>query len=208
MTTRILRPLLAASALASLATLAAAQGPTTKPGARIASRVVAGTYKVDPGHTMVVWTVDHMGFTPYTGIFGNVTGTVTMDPKAPSAAKVDVIIPVAEITTANAALTKHLLSKDFFGPDAGTAHFVSTSVVAKGTSATITGNLTLHGVTKPVVLNASFYGAGALPQMMGGGTGAGFTATTTLKRSEFGLGYGVPVVSDAVDLKISLGLMK
>lgn len=202
------RTALAATLALLASTLVAAQGPMEKPGARDPSRVAAGSYKVDPGHTMVVWTVDHMGFTPYTGIFGDVTGTVVFDPKSPNAARVDVAIPVAKITTANAALTRHLLSKDFFGENAPDARFVSTSVVARGQAATITGNLTLNGVTKPVVLAAQFYGAGKLPSQMGGGAGLGFTATTTIKRSDFGLGFGAPVVSDAVDLKIYIGLMK
>lgn len=203
----MLRPALAAALLLTAAA-ATAQAPMTKPGSPDASKASAGSYKVDPGHTMVVWTVDHMGFTPYTGIFGDVTGTLAFDPKAPDAAKVDVVIPVAKITTANADLTKHLLTKDFFGAAPADAHFVSTKVVARGQSATITGNLTLNGVTKPVTLAAKFYGAGTLPPQMGGGAGLGFTATATIKRSDFGLGYGVPIVSDAVELKIYIGLMK
>ena len=72
----------------------------------------------------------------------------------------------------------------------------------------ITGNLTLNGVTKPVVLTATFYGAGTLPEMMGGKESVGFTARATIKRSDFGLGFGVPMVSDAVALDIAAGFMK
>lgn len=200
--------LILAAALLLAAPAAAAQAPMAKPGSADPDRVAAGTYKVDPSHTMVVWTVDHMGFTPYTGIFGDVTGALTIDPKVPNAARVDVRIPVARITTASADLTKHLLTKDFFGTTPAEAHFVSTRVVAKGRDATITGNLTLNGVTRPVTLAATFYGAGVTPPQMGGGTGLGFTATATIRRSDFGLGYGVPVVSDAVDLRIYIGLTK
>ena len=203
-----IRRSLAACSLLLVTGTATAQAPMTKPGARDAARVMAGTYKVDPGHTMVVWTVDHMGFTPYTGIFGDVTGSVAIDPKAPNAARVDVTIPVAKITTANAALTRHLLSKDFFGTAPGDARFVSTRVVARGQAATITGNLTLNGVTRPVTLAAQFYGAGTVPPQMGGGAGLGFTATGAINRSDFGLGFGAPVVSDRVDMKIAVGLMK
>jgi polyisoprenoid-binding protein YceI len=208
-------PLAAAILLLATAAAPAQQPPMAKPGARIAARAVAGTYKADPGHTMVTWTVDHMGLTPYTGIFGDVTGTLTFDPKAPNAAKVAMTIPVAKITTPSAALTEHLLrpgkdgaKPEFFGANAADARFVSTRVVARGETATITGNLTLNGITRPVVLAARFYGAGQMPPQMGGGDGLGFTATGTIRRSDFGLGYGVPIVSDAVELRIAAGFMK
>src|SRR4051812_21099032 len=100
--------LLAATA-AVTAPIIAQQMPTTPPGAKNPAAVTGGAYTVDPGHTLVTWTVDHMGLTPYTGIFGDATGTLTLDSKNPGAAKVDVTIPVAKITTANAALTAHLL---------------------------------------------------------------------------------------------------
>ena len=209
--------LLLATALAA-ATLAAplvAQGPMAKPGAKDAARVTGGTYKADPSHTLVTWTVDHMGFTPYTGIFGDVSGTLTFDPKSPNAAKVDVTIPVAKLTTASSGLTGHLLragkdggKPDFFGASPGDARFVSTKVVATGQNATVTGNLTLNGVTRPVTLQARFYGAGTAPAQMGGGENVGFTATGTIKRSEFGVGYGIPIVSDEVKLDIAAGFMK
>jgi polyisoprenoid-binding protein YceI len=194
-----------------------AQPAMQKPGSKSVAAITAGTYKVDPGHTLVTWHVDHMGFTPYTGIFGDVTGTLELDPKRPAAAKVDVTIPVAKITTANAALTAHLLrapkdaggKPDFFGADPAPAHFVSTGVKLLGKDrAAISGTLTLNGVTRPVVLDTVFYGAGKMPAMMGGGDGIGFTARATIKRSDFGLGFGVPMVSDAVALDIAAGFMK
>lgn len=205
---RLLATAAPAALLAIAATCAVAQMPMTKPGAPDPGRAVAGTYTVDPGHTMVVWTVDHMGFTPYTGIFGDVTGTLRFDPRHPDAAKIDVRVPVAKITTASAALTKHLLSPDFFGAAPADARFVSTRVIVRGRSASVLGTLTLNGVTKPVTLAAQFYGAGVTPPQMGGGTGLGFTATATIRRSDFGLGFGAPIVSDAVELRIALGLTK
>lgn len=205
-----------------LAALAAAvplgaQPAMPKPGSKSIAGISAGTYKVDSWHTLVTWRVDHMGLTPYTGIFGDVTGTLELDPKRPAAAKVDVTIPVAKVTTASAALTAHLLrapkdadgKPDFFGADPAPAHFVSTGVKLLGKDhAAISGTLTLNGVTKPVVLDTVFYGAGKMPAMMGGGDGVGFTARATIKRSEFGLGFGVPMVSDAVALDIAAGFMK
>jgi polyisoprenoid-binding protein YceI len=213
----VIKRILPAAALAAALAFTLPLGAQMKaPGTRDASLVTAGTWQTDPGHTMVVWTVDHMGFTPYTGIFGDVSGTLQLDPKNPAAAKIDVTIPVAKVTTASAGLTTHLLKAapaggkaDFFGAAPADAHFVSTKVEVTGSdSATITGDLTLNGVTKPVTLKAMFYGAGKMPAMMGGKDGLGFVAGGTIKRSEFGVGYGVPMISDEVSLKIYAGFGK
>jgi polyisoprenoid-binding protein YceI len=170
---------------------------------------------VDPSHTLVVWTLDHLGFSPYSGIFGDVTGTLTLDPKNLNAAKVDVTIPVSKVVTASAGLTDHLLragkdggKPDFFGAAPAAARFVSTSVVAKGQKARITGNLSLNGVTRPVTLDAAFYGAGTMPAQMGGKENVGFKATGTILRSQFGLGFGIPMVGDEVKLDISAAFQK
>ena len=187
----------------------------TKPGSKNAALVTGGTYTVDPNHTLVGWRVNHLGFNDYFGIFGDSTGTLTLDPKKPSAAKVDITIPVSKVTTASAGLTAHLTragkdggKPDFFGANAPDAHFVSTMVMAKGTKAMIHGNLTLNGVTKPVILDAEFVGAGKAPAMMGGKENVGFHAKTTIKRTEFGLGFFAPVVSDEVGLDITAAFQK
>lgn len=210
-----LGPITAAVALALAAPIAAQMA---KPGAPDPSRISGGTYTVDHEHTMVRWTVDHLGVTPYFGIFGQITGSLTLDPKNPAAAKVDVTIPVAKVTTASAGLTAHLLKApaqaggkpDFFGPSPADARFVSAAVVpdTAGRTAKITGNLTLNGVTKPVTLDARFYGAGSMPKEMGGGEMVGFEARASLKRSDFGISMGIPLVSDEVDLKIVAAFTK
>ncbi|MBR2174528.1 YceI family protein [Sphingopyxis sp.] len=205
---------LAALALAVVATpIVLAQGGSA-PGAPDKSRVTAGTYAADAGHTMVVWEVDHLGFSKYTGIFGDVTGTLVIDPKNLAAAKVDVTIPVAKVTTASAGLTSHLLragkdggKPDFFGAAPADAKFVSTSVVpgSDGDEAKVTGNLTLNGVTKPVTLDVDFHGAG---MGMNKKETIGFQAETTIKRSDFGVSMGIPYVSDAVELEIHAAFEK
>ncbi|QAY78248.1 YceI family protein [Sphingosinicella sp. BN140058] len=204
-----------AAAFALVSTMAIAQAPTSAPGSRNPAAVTGGTYTADPNHTLVIWTLDHLGFSPYTGIFGDVTGTLTIDPKAPNSAKVDVTIPVSKVVTASAGLTQHLLrpgkdggKPDFFGGSPADARFVSTAVVASGQKARITGDLTLNGVTKPVTLNAEFYGAGKMPAEMGGKENVGFHATGTIQRSQFGLGFGVPMVGDSVKLDISAAFQK
>jgi polyisoprenoid-binding protein YceI len=204
-----------ALAIALASTAAAAQTPAAAPGSRNPSAISGGTYTVDPGHTLVVWTLDHLGISPYTGLFGDVTGTLVLDPKNPDAAKVDVTIPVSKVVTASAGLTQHLLrpgagsgKPDFFGAAPADARFVSRKVVATGQKAKITGDLTLNGVTRPVTLDAAFYGAGKMPAAMGGKENVGFKATATIKRSQYGLGFGIPMVGDDVKLDISAAFQK
>lgn len=201
----------------AIATPLIAQQAAQLPGSKNPAAITGGTYSVDPDHTLVGWRVDHFGFNDYFGIFGMATGTLVIDPKNPAAAKVDITLPVSKVTTANPGLTAHLLragkdgaKPDFFGPTPADAKFVSTSVAvdADGDEAKITGNLTLNGVTKPVVLDAEFSGAGKMPAQMGGKENVGFHAETTIKRSEFGIGFGIPMVSDEVELDITVAFQK
>lgn len=190
-----------------------AQSAPQVPGSADPSRITGGSYAADPNHTLIEFEVDHFGFSDYFGIFGEATGTLVLDPKKPADAKVDITIPVAKVTTANAALTAHLLrpgkdggKPDFFGPNPADARFVSTSVVVKGTTAKITGDLTLNGVTAPVVLDAEFHGAGINPYNKK--ETVGFEAETTIKRSTFGINTAIPLVSDEVELEIEVAFEK
>lgn len=193
-------------ALALVATPALAQ-PAGKPGAADPARVKAGTYKVDPNHTQVFWSVDHLGFSVLEGGFGSPSGTLTLDPRNPNGAKLSLTFPMNAITTTSAMFKEHLSSPNWFDvakfPE---ATFVSTKVVASGANAQVTGNLTIKGVTKPVTLQARFYGAGTNP--MSKAETVGFAVTGTVKRSDFGLGNAAPVVDDAVKLKINAAFEK
>ena len=202
-------PLILAGVAAAVATpvVALQQPPATIPSAADASRVTAGTYKADAAHTLIGWRVDHMGFNDYFGIFGDAAGTLTIDPARPAQARLEMTIPVAKVTTASEGLTKHLLSKDFFNTAVNSeAKFVSTAVTVSGTTAKVAGNLTLNGVTKPVTLDTQFVGAGANP--MSKAATIGFHAKATIRRSDFGIAYGIPVVSDAVELDITAAFEK
>ena len=203
--------LISAAALTALAggTVVIAQMPPA-PGAKDASRVTGGTYQVDPGHTQVAFAYDHMGFSNNFGLISGPTGTLTLDPKNVAASKVSIEVPIANVRTGIAALDEHLMKADFFDATKfPKATFVSTGVKADGpTSAEITGNLTIKGVTKPVTLDAEFYGAGKAPAMAGGKENVGFVATTTVKRSDFNMGYGVPMVGDNIELKIVAAFQK
>jgi polyisoprenoid-binding protein YceI len=205
--------LVAAAGVAALSigTLQAQGGPTQLPGQMDRSRVEAGTYKSDPNHTLVGFRYNHFGFNDYFGLFGNVDATLTLDPANPNAAKVDATIPISP-TVASQAFHDHLLKPadpgkkpDFFGANPTAAHFVSTSVVANGNSAKITGDLTMNGVTKPVTIDAQFTGAG---NSMQGKKTVGFEGTATIKRSEWGLGTFVPMVGDDVELQITTAFEK
>lgn len=202
-----------AAGAAAFAPALTAQGAAQVPGAKDPARVTAGTYAADPNHSLIGWEVNHFGFNDYYGLFGDVAGTLTIDPANPDAAKVDVTIPVANVTTASKALTDHLLrpgkdggKPDFFGPAPAPARFVSTSVKAEGTTAMITGNLTLNGVTKPVTFAAEFTGAGNNP--FNKKATIGFEAETSIKRSDFGVDAYIPFVGDEVELDISVAFEK
>lgn len=182
-------------ALAAASSVVIAQTPTTAP-------IQSDTYQVDTGHTQVVFTLMHLGTSFYTGQFTQPTGTLTIDVGHPENDKVDITFPIAKVSTTVAALDAHLQKPEFFDsakfPD---GHFTSTRVAITGTSAVISGNLTLKGVTKPVTLTTHFVGAGVNP--MSKKTGVGFMAETSIKRSDFGINYGLPMVGDDVKLTIN-----
>lgn len=199
--------ILIAASLIAAAPLLAQSGAPQLPGQADPTRVTAGTYTVDNHHAQIQWTVNHFGFNDYFGIFGQPTGTLTIDPAKPNDAKVSVTIPVSELATSRADLTKHMMTPDFLDATKyPTATFESTKVEAMGTKAKITGNLTLLGVTKPVVLDAEFKGAGNNP--MTKKATIGFHGTTTLKRSDWGMSKFVPMVGDDVTIAISIAFEK
>ena len=144
---RLASTLYAATAFALLfgTPLLAQQMPKTAPGAPIAARATAGTYKVDGGHTQVLFTVNHMGFSTYTGQFTQPTGTLVLDPANHANDRVEIVFPIDKVSTTVAALDEHLKKSDFF--DAAKypeGRFVSTRITVRGTNATIAGDLTLH----------------------------------------------------------------
>lgn len=194
---------LAALAAVTLGALspAQAQDAAQRPGQPDVARISGGTYEVDANHTQVIWSVDHLGFTPLSGMFGRMSGTLVLDPKAPDMARLAITIPMEGLVVTSPRFAEHLASAEFF--DAAkfpTATFTSTRVTVRGTQATIEGELTLHGVTRPVTLEARFIGAGYNPQHKA--ENVGFTASASVKRSDFGLGEAVPMVSDEVTLTI------
>ena len=182
-------------------------GPPPKLGTHDAKLVTAGNYKADPNHTQILYTYGHLGLTNNMGLLSGANGTLTLDPKAPDGAKLSIDVPVNTIHTSIAALDKELVGPMFFDADKfPNAHFESTSVSAKGESATINGNLTIHGVTKPATIHATFAAAGANP--MSKKDTISFKGTANVNRAEFGLGTAVPMVADKVDLTITAAFEK
>jgi polyisoprenoid-binding protein YceI len=200
---RLAPAVFAAAALAAAAGAAPAQAPAADP-----AKVQAGAYVIEPFHTRVQFSVDHMGTSVWWGDFTGVKGTLTLDPKAPAASKLSVTIPTASVTTTNSVLDGELKDPTWF--DAAkfpTITFVSTKVTPVGKDkAMVTGDLTFHGVTKPVTLETTFYGAG--PNPMTKAYTAGFNAKGQIKRSDFGVGKYVPLVGDVVTITISAPFTK
>jgi polyisoprenoid-binding protein YceI len=178
------------------------------PGKPNPALVTGGTYTVEGSHTQILFGYDHMGLTNNMGLMSGGTGSLKLDPKNPAAAMVTVEMPINTMRTTIAKLDEEFQGPKFFDATKfPTAKFVSTMVMPKGNSADIMGNLTIHGVTKPVTLKASFAAAGTTrfgpPKDQ-----VTFNATTSIKRSDFGLGMAVPMVGDAVDLKIVVAFEK
>ncbi len=173
-----------------------------------AAQIQAGDYALDSNHTLVRFTVDHFGISEFFGTLPGASGTLSLDPGKLASAKLDVSVPVATVSTTNKTLDGELVSAEWF--DAAqypTMRFVSTKVVKTGAStADVTGNLTLHGVTRPVVLKARFHAAAVNP--MNKAYTLGFNATGTIKRSEFGVTKYVPVVSDETQIAITAAFEK
>ncbi|MGH6781709.1 MAG: YceI family protein [Sphingomonadaceae bacterium] len=167
-----------------------------------ARAVQAGSYVVETSHTRVLFSLNHFGFNDYYGEFADATGSLVIDPKNPAASKLDVSVPVASVSTSNATLDEELKGADWFDAAQFPAiRFVSIAVQQTGANtAKVTGNLTMHGVTKPVVLDATFNAAGANPLSKTFTTG--FHVQGMIRRSDFGVDKYVLLVGDEVKLVI------
>ena len=165
-------------------------------------------YVLDSSHSQIVFHYNHLGFSTGYGMFSGFAGEIMFDQEAPANSSVEVSMPVTSMITGWEARFEHFMSGDFFGAtDDEMVTFKSTGIEVTGEkSALITGDLTLNGVTKSVVLDAVLNQAGEHP--MANKPWAGFSATTTLIRSDYGLGMFAPYVSDEVKVDISIEAMK
>lgn len=165
------------------------------------SAQAAETYKLDASHTAITWHVNHFGFSTPSGKFMSVDGEVTLDEAKPEASSVKVTIQIDGINSGVPKLDEHLKAADFFDvAKYPTATFVSKKVTPTGKdTAKVEGDFTLRGITKPVTLDVKL---NKIAENMFKLKTAGFTASTTIKRSEFGMSTYVPNLGDDVKIEI------
>ncbi|KAF0867361.1 YceI family protein [Pseudomonas sp. LD120] len=174
-----------------------------------AGQVMAADYVIDKEgqHAFVDFKISHLGYSYITGTFKDLDGKFSFDAAKPEDAKIEVNVRTASVFTNHAERDKHITSKDFLESSKfADAKFVSTSVKPTGKNADgkltadVAGDLTLHGVTKPVVVKATFLGEGKDPW---GGYRAGFEGTTSINRQDFGKMMDLGPASNNVDLYIT-----
>ncbi|HUB85834.1 MAG TPA: YceI family protein [Rhizomicrobium sp.] len=147
----------------------------------------AGTYKIDPNHTQIIFAIRHEGLSTFYGRFSKISGGMNFDPAAPQASVLNVAIDMTGIQTHVDDLDNELRDNVFDAKKYPTATFVSTGIVKTGdNTGTVTGNLTLNGVTRPVTLDVTFNGGRSAPIPFQPYR-IGFDATATIHRADFGL---------------------
>ena len=168
----------------------------------VTAPLYATTYTLEPDYTQGVFRWNHLGFSSPAAQFAQGQGTLEFDPANPTHASVKVTIPLSTLNTGVPALNDDFRSSDFFDTARfPTATFTSTRVEHAGTDRLkVVGDLNLHGVTRPVTLDVTLVKMGTNPRS--GVPTIGFDATTTLERSEFGLGEYVPQVGDEIQMHI------
>ncbi|MGZ2257619.1 YceI family protein [Roseobacter sp. A03A-229] len=168
----------------------------------------AEKYVLDSSHSQVLFSYNHLGYSTTFGMFSGFEGEIMFDQEDPTASSVTVSMPVKSMFTGWEKREEHFFSEDFFGAEDGDLiTFTSTAIEVTGEdTAQITGDLTMNDVTKSVVLDAVLNQTGTHP--MANKEWAGFDATTTLLRSDFGLGAIAPAVSDEVEVRISIEASK
>jgi polyisoprenoid-binding protein YceI len=211
----LLRTLLPLAAMAVATSVEPVSAPVSAPRpATVAAPSTAPVrFAIDKAHSEIMFKVTHLGFSTVSGQFTDFDGSFQLDPQTKAASAVNFTIKTASINTRNERRDAHLKSADFFEAEKfPEITFASTSVTkGAGDTYTIVGNLSMHGVTRPVTLNATLGGVRPTPAQGERPAGfiAGATATGTLKRSDFGLVWnrmaeGVAVVSDDIRMEFSL----
>ena len=173
--------------------------------------LAAGTWVADPAHTTVGFVVRHLGLSKVRGRFDGVSAQLVVgDDLATSSVSAE--IQMGTVTTGNTDRDAHLTSSDFFNAETNpTMTFVSTNITGDGEEYTMTGDLTINGITRQVELDVEFFGTSVFP--MDQSTRAGFSATGTLSRKEFGIEFNVPLggnkvmIADKVALELDVQLI-
>lgn len=186
---------------------AAAAPAAAGTGAAAQDAAISGTYQFDPNHSQVVFSWDHMGFTDVHGFVNGVTGTIVLDEADPSKSTVEASFPLSAIRTSSEKLDGELITEFFKGKPEDTVTFKSASVVKEDDDeAKVTGDLTMNGVTKPIILDVELNKFA--PNPMNQTPTVGFKIDGEFKRSDFGLGMMVPAVSDEIEIDITVEAVK
>lgn len=161
-------------------------------------------YVLDPGHSQILFSYNHLGFSTTWGMFAGFDGEIMYDRDAPENSSVAVSFPVGIMYTGWQKRFEHFMSPDFFkAGEKDMVSFTSTAIEVTGEkTGRITGDLTLNGITRPVVLDAKLNQEGNHPML--NKPWVGFSATTMVKRNDFDLGKFAPFVSDEVEIRISI----
>lgn len=169
--------------------------------------VPAGTWVIDSSHSEVGFTVRHLMVSKVRGLFEKFSGTITVADDF-TASKVEATIDAASVSTRDEARDNHIRTNDFFGVEEHpTWTFVSTGINSKGSDYALAGDLTIKGVTKPVILDLEVLGVNKDPW---GNTKVGFTASTKINRKDFGIEWNAPLetggilVSDDVTITLEI----
>lgn len=190
-------------AIVSLASAATAIGVTDVDPAK----VPAGAYVFDGSHTSAAARVSHLGFTATTVMFDKIEGGFAYDPAKPEASKLNVTIDTTSLSSGFALRDTHLKGEKWFNVEAHpTITFTADSLVMTGANtADVPGDLTILGVSKPITLKAKFNGVG---ENMRKAVTVGLEATTTLKRSDFGMTSSIPAIGDEAVIQIDVEATK
>ncbi|SFK03064.1 YceI family protein [Celeribacter neptunius] len=161
-------------------------------------------YVLDASHSQIVFNYQHLGYSTTTGMFSGFDGEIMFDAADPAGSSVSVSFPTDSLYTGWAERTAHFLTGDFFGAEENpTISFTSTGIEVTGEdTGTITGDLTINGITKSVALDAKM--TQNMEHPMAAKPWVGFDATTTVLRSDFDMGMFAPYVSDEVAIAISI----
>src|ERR1700720_1407144 len=168
----------------------------------VLSANAADTFKVDPVHSFVLFSVQHLSIANTYGRFDDISGSVVFDRDNPSKSSVELSVPVESLDTHNAKRDQSLKSPDFFdAKQFPTLTFKSTKVEGNGDTLKVSGDLTIHGVTKPMTVDfkKGGEGKGVFGEMRGGGE-----TRFTIKRSDFGMNFQQGAVGDEVNITLSL----
>ena len=166
--------------------------------------IFAAHYTLEPIHTQILFFADHLGFSKSQGEFLDFNGSFTFDPSNPTASSAEVTISTSSIDMDNQKWNDHMKNKDFFDVEKfPTMKFNSTKVESVTDRVmNVHGKLTILGHTEPVILNVIHNKSGKHP--FSGKYTAGFSATTSVKRSLFGMNYGLPTLADDIEIRLEI----